>query len=60
MYRDIETILFSREVIDDRVKELAAQVMAVWREKPLTVVVVLKGAFFFAADLVRRRGAGAG
>ena len=53
MYRDIETILYTREVIDRRVKELAAQVMAVWREKPLTVVVVLKGAFIFAADLVR-------
>ncbi len=53
MYGDIEEILYSREVIEERVKELAAQVMAVYREKPLTVVVVLKGAFLFAADLVR-------
>jgi hypoxanthine phosphoribosyltransferase len=53
MYADIEEIVFTREVIDDRVKELAAQVVGVWRDKPLTVVVVLKGAFFFAADLVR-------
>jgi hypoxanthine phosphoribosyltransferase len=53
MYADIDQILFTREVIEDRVKEMAAQVMGVWREKPLTVVVVLKGAFVFAADLVR-------
>jgi hypoxanthine phosphoribosyltransferase len=53
MYGDIDEILYSREVIEERVKELAAQVMAVYREKPLTVVVVLKGAFLFAADLVR-------
>ena len=53
MYADIDEIVFSREVIDERVKELAAQVMAVYREKPLTVAVVLNGAFLFAADLVR-------
>jgi hypoxanthine phosphoribosyltransferase len=53
MYADIDEIVFTREVIDDRVKEMAAHVMGVWREKPLTVVVVLKGAFLFAADLVR-------
>jgi hypoxanthine phosphoribosyltransferase len=53
MQNDIGEILFTREVIERRVKELAAQVMAVWREKPVTVVVVLRGAFIFAADLVR-------
>jgi hypoxanthine phosphoribosyltransferase len=53
MHADIDQILFTREVIEDRVKEMAAQVMGVWRERPLTVVVVLKGAFVFAADLVR-------
>jgi hypoxanthine phosphoribosyltransferase len=53
MYGDIDEIIYTREVIDERVKELAAQVMAVYREKRLTVVVVLKGAFLFAADLVR-------
>lgn len=53
MYGDVDEILYSREVIEERVKELAAQVMAVYREKPLTVAVVLRGAFIFAADLVR-------
>ncbi len=49
-------ILYSREVIEERVKELAAQVMSVYREKPLTVAVVLRGGFIFAADLVRHLG----
>ena len=53
MEGDVQDILFSREVIEERVKELAAQVTAVYRERPLTVVVTLNGAFIFAADLVR-------
>lgn len=53
MHTDIEEMLFSREVIDERVKELAAQVLAVYRENRVTVLVVLRGAFIFAADLVR-------
>lgn len=54
---DIESILFSREVIDERVKELAAHVQGAYRGEPLTVAVVLNGAFIFAADLVRHLAA---
>lgn len=53
MYQDVEEILYSRSVIEERVKELAAQVVGVYREHDLTVAVTLKGAFLFAADLVR-------
>lgn len=53
MYQDIDEILYSREVIEERVKELAAQVVGVYREHDLTVAVTLKGAFLFASDLVR-------
>lgn len=53
MQADIEEILFTREQIEERVKELAAQVMGVYRETDLTVAVALNGAFIFAADLVR-------
>ena len=53
MFSDIEAILYERAVIDERVKELAAQVAAVYRDRPLVVAVTLKGAFVFAADLVR-------
>jgi hypoxanthine phosphoribosyltransferase len=56
MHDGVGQILYSREVIEERVKELAAQVMSVYREKPLTVAVVLRGAFIFAADLVRHLG----
>jgi len=53
MEADIERILYTREQIDERVKELAAQVVGVYREKDLTVAVTLTGAFMFAADLIR-------
>lgn len=53
MLEDIDEILYSRSVIDERVKELAAQVAAVYRDRPYVVAVLLKGAFVFAADLVR-------
>jgi hypoxanthine phosphoribosyltransferase len=56
MQDDVGQILYSREVIEERVKELAAQVISVYREKPLTVAVVLRGGFIFAADLVRHLG----
>lgn len=53
MHPDVDRILYTREVIAERVKELAAQVLAVYREQDFTVCVVLRGAFIFAADLVR-------
>jgi hypoxanthine phosphoribosyltransferase len=53
MYRDVDRILYTREVIEERVKELAGQVVGVYREEPFVVVVALQGAFVFAADLVR-------
>ena len=53
MYGDIAEILYSRSVIEERVKELAAHIMGVYRERSMTVAVVLNGAFIFAADLVR-------
>ena len=53
MHGDVAEILFSREQIEERVKELAAQVMGVYREQDVTVAVALSGAFIFAADLVR-------
>jgi hypoxanthine phosphoribosyltransferase len=50
---EMHEMIYSREVIDERVKELAAQVLAVYREERITVAVVLRGAFIFASDLVR-------
>ena len=53
MLEDIDEILYSRSVIEERVKELAAQVAAVHRDRPYVVAVMLKGAFVFASDLIR-------
>jgi len=49
----IERILLSNSEIISRVKEIAAQVSGDYRGKQLTIVTVLKGSVFFAADLLR-------
>ncbi len=46
-------ILFPREVIDRRVRELADLISRDYRGKEPLVVGILKGAFVFMADLVR-------
>ena len=49
-----ERVLFSREQIARRVGELAEVLSRDYAGKDLLVVGVLKGAFVFLADLVRR------
>lgn len=49
----VDRMLYTREQIAERVKELAGQVIGVYRDRPFVVAVALKGAFIFAADLVR-------
>ena len=46
-------IRFSKGRIETEVLRLAAEINAAYAGRELLVVVVLKGAFFFAADLVR-------
>ena len=46
-------ILFSREVIQKRVGELAAQISKDYAGRELILIGVLKGAFIFMADLIR-------
>ncbi len=46
-------ILIDEEAIKLKVKELANKISEKYRGKELVVVCVLKGAFIFAADLVR-------
>lgn len=48
-----ENILFSREEISKRVKELGNELSEVYRDKDLVVVSLLRGSFIFCADLVR-------
>ena len=46
-------IVYDESAIHARVRELAAEIDAVYRDEPLVVVCVLKGAIFFFSDLVR-------
>jgi hypoxanthine phosphoribosyltransferase len=45
--------LFTPEQIQQRVRELAAQISLDYQDKPLLLLGVLKGAWIFLADLVR-------
>jgi hypoxanthine phosphoribosyltransferase len=46
-------ILFSKEIIKRRVRELAEQISGDYKGKELVIVGVLNGAFIFMADLIR-------
>lgn len=54
MKDDIERVLVDEEVIDKRLDSMAVEIGQVLEEDPLLVVVLLKGALVFAADLLRR------
>lgn len=54
MSNDALRELYSAEVIDERVRLLASRINADYKDADLVVVCVLKGAFMFFADLVRR------
>ncbi|HOK07226.1 MAG TPA: hypoxanthine phosphoribosyltransferase [Syntrophales bacterium] len=47
-------VLFGRDLIAKRVEELAAQISRDYRGREPVVVGVMKGAFIFMADLIRR------
>lgn len=52
----IERVLFTAREIADKVEELAARIRDDYRDRPLVLVGILKGAFVFTADLVRALG----
>lgn len=47
-------IVYDEAAIQKRIAELAAEIDALYRDEPLVVICVLKGAFMFFTDLVRR------
>ncbi len=53
LHDDIEDILISEDVLQSRVRALAAAVMDDYRGKDLVLVGVLKGALMFMVDLAR-------
>jgi len=54
MQNDLEKILFHEQTILSRLDELARDITAEYRDKELTVILVLNGSIMFAADLLRR------
>ena len=46
-------LLYDKESIQQRVKELAAEIDTLYKDEPLVIICVLKGAFMFFSDLVR-------
>lgn len=54
MRTDIETILYSEEMLNARLTELGEQITKDYEGKPLTVIGILKGSNIFTSDLVRK------
>lgn len=50
---EIKEILYTKEVIDKRVRELADIISRDYQGKELILICILKGAFIFMADLIR-------
>ena len=46
--------LISEQQIQDRISVLGKEISSVYKDEPLVVVCVLKGAFMFFSDLVKR------
>ena len=53
MRNDIERVLLSEEQIQNRVKELGAQIAEEYRDKNPVMICILKGSTMFFADLLR-------
>ncbi|GMK42547.1 hypothetical protein PCCS19_56070 [Paenibacillus sp. CCS19] len=54
MLNDIQEVLFDAETIQNKVKELGAQLSQDFEGRNPLVICVLKGAFIFMADLVKQ------
>lgn len=54
MEQDIQEVLFTKEELEERVKELGAEITADYKDtENLLVICVLKGAVAFMADLIK-------
>jgi len=54
LHNDIQEILFSEAQIQDKIRELGQQISEDYRGRNPLVICVLKGAFIFMADLIKR------
>ena len=53
MDKDIQEVLFTEVVLQNKIKELAERITNDYKGKELLVVGVLKGSVLFAADLIK-------
>ena len=53
MHSPAERVLISRDQIQKRIGEMAAQIDADYPDEPIYLVSILKGSFIFVADLAR-------
>ncbi len=53
MNQDIKEILFSKEALNKKIKELADRINKDYEHKELVVVGILKGSVIFAAELIK-------
>lgn len=53
MKEDIKQILYSEEIISEKIKEMGNQISKDYKGKDFLVVGILKGAVLFAADLIK-------
>ena len=53
MNNDIKQVLLTKEEIDARVSEMGRQISEDYKGKDLVVIILLKGAAWFATDLTR-------
>ncbi|HBF39914.1 MAG TPA: hypoxanthine phosphoribosyltransferase [Firmicutes bacterium] len=53
MNQDIKEVLFSKEMIDQRVQEIGSKITKDYQMKDLVLVGILKGGVPFLADLIR-------
>lgn len=58
MKETLSDIVFSQEQIDERIRVMADEINAFYKNEPLIVICVLKGAFMFFADLVKHLNMG--
>lgn len=53
MHKDIEKILFDRETISNRVKDLAKEITEDYKGRDLVCICLLKGGVLFLTDLIK-------
>ena len=54
MHQDVESILYTEDQITAGIDRVAEEITDFYRDRPFTVVAVLKGSCVFASDLIRR------